>query len=146
MHVPSSAHFSRDDDMFALQIDPGKGTAPDVKATFQLSSEPALTGPWGECFENWGAMLAYCVPQDRAMRVQPWRDVVTRQEINLNIPLESCVPMKGSVVSAAARAIAGDAQPLCFLVERLSFRLLGEYHDTRKSRDRAAIGVRKSGQ
>ena len=52
-------------------------------------------------------MLAYCVPQDRAMCVQPWRDVVTRQEINLNIPLQSCLPMKGSVVSAAARALAG---------------------------------------
>ncbi|HEX4125507.1 MAG TPA: hypothetical protein VHY37_12325, partial [Tepidisphaeraceae bacterium] len=125
MHVPATARFSSDGKgQFHLEVDPGSGTAPDVRAIFQPSPTSILPDPWNRCFENWHAMLAYCVPQDRAMSAQPWRGCVTRQEIILDIPLNSCLPMHGKVASAAARAIAGDAAPLCFLVERLDFRLL----------------------
>jgi hypothetical protein len=130
MHVPREAKFSRGaDGVYSLAIDPGDGTAPDVRAEFKTAAEPVLTGPWSECFRDWRAVLEYCVPQDRAMSAQPWRNRVTRQEIVLDIPLESCRPMRGSVQSKAARAIAGEEAPLCFLVERLRFRLLGEHRD-----------------
>ena len=63
--------------------------------------------PWTDCFGDWMGFLAYCVPQDRAMSSQPWYRRVTRQEIELGIPLESCRPLVGEVQSAAAARSRG---------------------------------------
>jgi hypothetical protein len=130
MHVPAEARMIRaPGGEISLQLTPGRGTAPDAQAVFSPSPEPILSAPWDICFGTFRQMLAYCVPQDRAMSAQPWYHRVTRQEITLNIPLESCLPMRGDVVSQAAEAIAGKATPLCFRVEKLSFRLLAEQYD-----------------
>jgi hypothetical protein len=130
MHVPASAAMRRTPDgMLHLQIDPGEGSAPDIQATFQEIPQPALAPPWDLCFGTWREMLAYCVPQDRAMSAQPWLGRVARQEITLNIPLETCRPLAGTVISKAASAIVGNAAPVCFFVEQLSFRLLKEEFD-----------------
>lgn len=132
MHVPAQAKFVRHaDGTFRLQIDPGTGTAPDVDAQFQLTSNLDWPETWRQCFDDWQTFLAYCVPQDRAMSSQPWLNLVTRQEINLNIPVESCRPMIGQIQSAAAQAVAGDSLPVCFHVERVFFRLLKECCDPR---------------
>jgi Uncharacterized conserved protein (COG2071) len=138
MHVPEQARMSRGaDGNIELEIVPGAGSAPDIKARFAASDEPALTQQWKECFGSWRDMLEYCVPQDRAMSAQPWNGSIVRQEIMLNIPLESCKPMSAAVVSEAARGIAGDAAPLCFLVENVAFRLIREKRD-RGDRSRKA--------
>jgi hypothetical protein len=91
-----------------------------------------MTGRWKECFATWEEMLAYIVPQDRAMCVA-WRGSerwVVRQEIELGIPLSSCEPMSGSVESAAAGAVVGEAgEALCFVVERVAFSFTREGWD-----------------
>jgi hypothetical protein len=94
-----------------------------------LTAKFPLDFPWSECFKTWDELLAYCVPQDRAMSAQPWRNRIVRQEIDLGIPLHSCLPLRGSVTSRAAQAIAGCATPLCFLVERVAFHLVRECSD-----------------
>lgn len=120
MHVPRSAkHAPSQNGVIRVAIEPGHGSAPDLRATFAPAAEPAMEGPWKDCFASWREMLAYCVPQDRAMTVA--RSRVVRQEINLGIPLESCVPLTGEIDSHAARAIAGDAKPLCFMVPSVKF-------------------------
>ena len=44
--------------------------------------------------------------------------------IALGIGLADCIPLEGSVTSRAAEAIAGaTGTPVCFLVERVRFRL-----------------------
>jgi hypothetical protein len=58
---------------------------------------------------------------------------VTRQEIELGIPLESCRPLEGDVESRAAREIVGDARPLCFHVPAVKFRFGREAYDLRTS-------------
>ena len=63
------------------------------------------------------------------MSSQPLRRRVSRQEIDLGIPIDACEPLEGSVVSRAARAIAGDAEPLCLRVPRVSFEFSLEAHD-----------------
>ena len=132
MHVPRRADLARDaSGTVHLSIDPGDGTAPDVKATLQPSLEQSLPPHWAEYFVDFRGFLEYCVPQDRALSYQPWYDHVTRQEIELGIPLESCRRMEGRVESRAATAIAGDAQPLCFYVPSVRFRFAGEAYDTR---------------
>jgi hypothetical protein len=74
-------------------------------------------------------MLAYVVPQDRAFSTQPWRKRVTRQEIELGIPLEACEPLEGTVHSRAAEEIIGDAMPFCFRVAAVRFRFESQEHD-----------------
>jgi hypothetical protein len=141
MHVFSRAVLLRDDDdgRVTLDLDPGAGSAPDATASLAPCVAPALDGAWKECFGDYRGFLSYCVPQDRAMSTQPWVPRVTRQEIDLGIPLEDCEPLAGEVVSRAASAIAGDARPLCFRVPAVRFRLAQQAHDPMRSQSITTI-------
>jgi hypothetical protein len=127
MHVPESANVNRDGMAVQVSLVPGRGTSPDLRATFRSEDGPgataALPAPWSECFADGSDILSYVVPQDRAWSAQPWYGRMTRQEIDLKIPLESCLPLEGPVKSHAAENYVGDAQPVSFLVPRLAFRL-----------------------
>ncbi len=131
MHTPARAELRRDaDGTLHLLLDPGEGSAPDVRASLRpAAAAPALEPPWSECFASWRDMLAYDVPQDRALSSQPWANRITRQEIALGIPLEACEPLEGEVESRAARAIVGDARPLCFRVAQVDFAFDREIRD-----------------
>ena len=136
MHVPRRADLARDaSGTVHLSIEPGGGTAPDAKATLRPSIDRTLPTDWTECFADWRAFLEYVVPQDRALSFQPWYDRVTRQEIELGIPLESCRRMDGPLESQAARAIVGDARPICFYVPAVTFQFAGEEYDPRSVAD-----------
>ncbi|MFB7653622.1 MULTISPECIES: DUF2071 domain-containing protein [unclassified Streptomyces] len=112
-----------------LLLDPGRGSAPGAEAQLSPLSEWPTDGPWRCAFSNYEQMLAYCVPQDRALSVQPWYGRVTRQEISLGIPLDACIALTGPVVSSTARAIIGEAEPFAFRVPLVRFRFEGEEHD-----------------
>ena len=45
------------------------------------------------------------------------------------VPIEACEPLAGEVESRAARAIAGDAKPVCFRVPAVKFRFAEEAYD-----------------
>ena len=130
MHVPKEAVvFAAKDGSFTVRLEAGRGTAPDLEATLQPTDERTLPEPWSECFADYRPMLAYTVPQDRALSAQMWYRRITRQEINLGIPLEACEPVAGRVRSQAAERLVGDAAPVCFRVARVSFRFDREVHD-----------------
>jgi hypothetical protein len=130
MHLLANGEVSRaTDGTTTMLLDPGLGTAPDARAELRPTDDRTLSSPWSECFADYDAMLAYDVPQDRAMATQPWRRRTLRQEIALDIPLSSVEPLEGVVESKAARAIVGDAKPLCFRVPRVAFRMTGEEVD-----------------
>ena len=132
MHVVvSGAVTAKTDDSFSVELDPGLGSAPDLKAHFHPISEAVLPLVWQSCFTDYRAMLAYCVPQDRALSAQPWYRRITRQEIQLGIPLDACEPLDGTVNSLAAQAIVGTAAPLCFRVAQVDFRFEQELFDVR---------------
>jgi hypothetical protein len=134
MHVIQHAELDRTETgAYRLRLEPGPGSAPDAEALLRPASAPPdpIPDPWGICFSDYQAVLAYCVPQDRALSSQPWHGHVTRQEIHLGIPLESCQPLEGEVRSRAARALAGDAQPLCFRVAEVAFLFDRVEHDPR---------------
>jgi hypothetical protein len=117
------------DGSFTVLLDPGNGSAPDAEVYARPAADRSLPPPWDGCFADYTAALAYCVPQDRALSVQPWRGRVTRQEIRLGIPLESCEPLTGSVRSKEVERLVGPAAPVCFRVPRVSFRFDREEHD-----------------
>lgn len=131
MHVLERAEVTRaDDGAITVSLQPGAGSAPDAELRLRPSPAPhTLTGAWAECWESLDAFLAYCVPQDRAMSSQPLRGRISRQEIDLGIPLKACRSLVGTVVSRAATALVGDAEPLCFHVDRVSFSFSVEAHD-----------------
>ena len=124
MHVLRSAEVSP----IRVSFDSNPGSGPDCQAELHPSATP-VDGPWRIGFDTWREFLAYAVPQDRAMSTQPWRRRVTRQEIDLGIPLESCEPLEGTVISNAASAIAGDANPFCFRVPKVRFLFAREEYD-----------------
>lgn len=129
MHVPDRASLEAGDGRFRLRFGPGTGSAPDLDLDLRPAAAAPATGPWSAAFGSWKEMLAYIVPQDRALSTQPWHHRVTRQEIRLDIPIEACQPLEGTVTSAAAAAIVGDAQPFCFRVEKVRFRFDDEKYD-----------------
>jgi len=131
MHVLRRGEVTRTaDGALRVTLDPGDGSAPDAEITLRpRATPPVLAGAWAECWPDFRAFLAYCVPQDRALSSQPLRRRTSRQEIDLGIPLEACQPFEGSVVSRSARAIVGEAPPLCFAVARVDFEFTAEAHD-----------------
>ncbi|MEK6703166.1 MAG: DUF2071 domain-containing protein [Planctomycetota bacterium] len=130
MHVPARAQVRRDaDGSIHAQVDPGAGSSPDLSASLLPTTELTLQHEWRQCFASWREMLEYCVPQDRAMCARVGSGWVVRQEIALHIPLESCRPLSGSVVSHAAEAFVGTATPLCFGVDRVGFRFVAQKLD-----------------
>lgn len=133
MHVLAKGTVDKQGDgAVSVVLEPGTGSAPDARLDLVQAPAPELTGAWKECFADWTAFLRYCVPQDRAMSSQPLRGRVSRQEIDLGIPLTACVPLRGTVSSRRAQEIAGDAEPLCFYVPRVDFVFDRELHDTRR--------------
>jgi hypothetical protein len=131
MHVLRRGEVGRTADAsLTIALDPGDGSGPDAEMTLRpMASPPVLSGAWAECWSDYREFLAYCVPQDRAMSSQPLRLRVSRQEIDLGIPLDVCAPLEGTVTSRAASAIVGDAAPLCFHVPRVTFTFSIEAHD-----------------
>lgn len=130
MHLLKKAELiARDDDSFYVSLDPGTGTAPDLEMHLKPCPTPLLSVPWKTCFDNYRDFLAYCVPQDRGMSSQPWYDRITRQEIELGIPLDVCEPLSGSIVSEASQIIVENARPLCFRVPQVTFHFHQEEYD-----------------
>ena len=131
MHVIHRGSVTRDAaGTIAIAIDPGDGSAPDAETKLKpASAPPVLEGAWAECWSDYREFLAYCVPQDRAMSSQPLRGRISRQEIDLGIPLDSCTPLEGTVVSRAAHAIVDDTRPVCFHVPNVTFTFSLEAHD-----------------
>lgn len=130
MHRLARGEVARTHDgAMVLQLDPGAGSAPDAEATLRPVGSWPASGPWSVAFADYRSMLGYCVPQDRALSAQPWRSRITRQEIELGIPLEVCEALEGGVESATARCIVGDAQPFCFRVPAVRFQFLREEYD-----------------
>jgi hypothetical protein len=130
MHLLARGEVTRDEDgRMRVQLDPGGGSGPDAELDLRPARALALPPPWDACFADARAMLAYVVPQDRAMSTEPWRRCTTRAEIDLGIPLDACEAMEGTVRSKAAEALVGDARPVCFGVASVAFRLRGEERD-----------------
>ncbi len=133
MHLLAKGEVARAvDGSVRVTLDPGGGTAPDVRADLRAAKDRTartLAPPWSDCFVSYDELLRYDVPQDRALATEPWRRCTSRQEIHLGIPLDSVVPLEGEVESSVAQALVGDAEPLSFYVPAVPFRLKGEEFD-----------------
>jgi hypothetical protein len=126
MHVPRSASVASDaSGSIRVHMESGAGSAPDLAAMLSPCAAPAMEGAWRECFGDFGGLVAYSVPQDRALVVDPLTRQITGQEITLTIPPGAVRPVTGEIRSRAVRAVAGDSRPVCFVVNRVGFRFAG---------------------
>lgn len=125
MHVASNAVVTTSNgNEFLVELKPGLGSAPDLTAKLKTCEKPQFSDAWLDCFGDFDSFLAYCVPQDRAMSTQSWYMQSTKQEINLGIPLNSCQPVSGEVVSdSVIRLIGNSSRPVCFRVPNVNFAL-----------------------
>ncbi len=130
MHLLASGEVTRDAaGAMRVVVDPGDGSGPDLVLELRPAPVFTLAPRWDACFPDPRSMLAYCVPQDRAMSTEPWHPCTTREEIDLGIPLDACEPLRGTVRSRAAEAIVGESEPVCFRVPSVAFVLRGEQRD-----------------
>lgn len=126
MHVPWRAQVTAGGDQFAVEVDPGNGSAPDLVANLYAVGctieEQPLPVSWSQCFSSYGEFLDYCVPQDGAMYSQPWYGRVVRQEITLNISRNQCQPLTGEIGSRTLSNLVGDLNDaVCFRVPVVNF-------------------------
>ena len=123
MHIAEFATVTAGGDgKFNVTLVPGDGSAPDIVANLEPCAKPVFTEGWLECFGDFESFLSYCVPQDRAISGQPWYQQITRQEINLGIPLSECEPLEGNIRSRTIDQLLGrSAKPICFRVPKVNF-------------------------
>jgi len=105
----------------SVRVNPGSGSGPDLEADLRpgLAELPAT---FDACWSSYREFLDYAVPQDRAFSVQQWYERLTRQEIELGIPLDVCQPLTGQVFSKAAEALLGQPACVSFRVPNVAFR------------------------
>jgi hypothetical protein len=115
-------------DEVSVRIGPGGGSGPDLGAELRPSPSE-MPSPFAACWQSYRDFLAYAVPQDRAFSVQPWYQRLTRQEIQLSIPLEVSEPLAGQVHSQAAEYLLGAAVCVSFRVPSVDFRFDREEYD-----------------
>lgn len=132
LHVPRRADLVRDaSGTVHLSVEPGGGTAPDVRATLRPNLDKALPPEWEACFHDWTGLLEFCVAEERVLSAQPWLGRVVRQEVAPAVPPQKCQRLEGVVESRTAAALVGEARPLCFYVPAARFRVQTRPHDTR---------------
>jgi hypothetical protein len=143
MHILEQGTITRDAKSGDVEVhlSAGKGSAPDARIKLTpLKDAPALEDVplFRECWDDFRDFLSYCVPQDRAMSSQPLRRRVSRQEIDLGIPIDQCEPLDVvTIESVAANAIVGDLakqKAIGFRVPKVSFMFSVEAHDSRPHR------------
>jgi Uncharacterized conserved protein (COG2071) len=112
----------------SVRLDPGSGSGPDLEA--DLRPGPAeLPATFDACWSSYREFLDYTVSQDRSFSVQPWYERLTRQEIELAIPLDVCQPLTGQVFSKAAVALLGQPACVSFRVPSVAFRFDREEYE-----------------
>jgi Uncharacterized conserved protein (COG2071) len=117
----------------SVRVDPGSGSGPDLEADLRPGLEE-LPATFDACWSSYREFLDYAVPQDRSFSVQPWYDRLTRQEIELGIPLDVCQPLTGCLFSRATEAILGQRECVSFRVPSVAFLF------DREERDRLVSG------
>ncbi len=138
MHMLSRGEVGRRGEKLVVDVHGGDGSAPDLVCELEIAGREGASPAENDVhfpdalravFPTYAAFLAYIVPQNRALATQPHKHAFTRQEIELPIAEESCVPLRGPVTSRAARAIVGDAEPFSFWVPRVPFTFSEEVQE-----------------
>jgi hypothetical protein len=125
MHVMRRAELHREGDEWRIRLDAGAGSAVDLTATLRPIDDRRLPPPWRACFADFPAVLAYCVPQERALAWDAGRGRVAPLTVRLDARLEDGELLNGDVHCPAANAVLGDAGFLGFRIPRLTVRTAG---------------------
>lgn len=126
-HLPLSITHAREGDRIVTSIDPGAGSAPDLRSEVRVGGTRTLPADFARHFPTWDDAVRYLVDQNRAVAVFPALGRLHESPISIPIAVSEVQPL---VVNAAeSRWLApfvGDSPCFAFLVPSVPFSVLGE--------------------
>jgi len=127
-HWPARFSHGRRDGRFETRIEPGQGSAPQLASVLAPAPAAALPAPFGEMFGSWDEAVAMLACQDAAVAWSARMQRLVLAQIDLPIALDEVQPLAplGAVACSLLEQVPALGEPLCFLVPRVPFRVLGE--------------------
>jgi hypothetical protein len=127
-HLPASFRHGRHGTGYVTRIDPGEGSAPRLSCVVGPAPYAALPPAFAGVFASWREAVEMLACQDAAVA---WSDRLGQQilaHIDLPVPLDEVRPLAaaGTPSGSFLDGLPAVGEPLCFLVPRVRFRVLGE--------------------
>ena len=126
---PLKLEHHRNGDQFSSLIDPGVGSAPDLKSTVRVHDQRDLPLALGSVFTNWEEAVNYLVQQNRGINVLPAHGSIRESTIDIPISLDLVRPatLDEKIESRFLEKIVDGCEPFAFVVPQVNFRALGEH-------------------
>ncbi len=123
-------HRQQDDGAIRTEIAPGAGSAPALRSTVRPAAVRGLPAGFADCFDSWEAAVAFLCLQDSAISQVEDAGRIAHAGIDLPIDLAAVQPLEAASDECDLPMLrelgAQHAQPFCFLVPAVPFRVLWE--------------------
>jgi hypothetical protein len=126
-HLARRIEHRRDGAAIVTDIDPGYGSAPDLRSLVRETESRTLPAAFAACFGSWAGAVRYLVEQNRAVSVHTAHGRILESRISIPISVASVLP--AAVERAESRWLASiveGCEPFAFVVPRVAFAALGE--------------------
>lgn len=126
--LPARFAHARAGDAVCTRIEPGPGSAPALAHTVVPALERTLPPAFAQAFGTWQEAVAMLARQDLALGWSGRLGKLVEARIALPIPLDEVQAMAPVAEPACAllERLPPAGAPLCFLVPRVQFAVLGE--------------------
>jgi len=127
-HKPLRIDHRRSQDRLVTSIDPGVGSAPDLKSTVRISEHRRLPADVMEHFSGWEHLVQYLVDQNRGVGVHPAQAGICQSKISIPIAIDAVQPadVVGAVESRLLEPVIDGCCCFAFVVPQVPFLALGE--------------------
>ncbi|WP_266157266.1 DUF2071 domain-containing protein [Dyella silvatica] len=129
-HLPLRFRHEHSGSHYATEITAGTGSAPELRYLAQLSAAEHLPPGFDSYFASWTEAVTYLCLQDAAIAPVHELQRLAYAEIALPIDMASVRPLAlvaDSLHSDFVQALTGAAEPLCFVVPSVHFKVLSEH-------------------
>jgi hypothetical protein len=128
-HLADSFSLEMTGSSCRIEIQPGEGSAPKLKASLSPSPSRELPSTFREAFGSWEAAVEYLTLQDAAVTRVPGTQRLAFSEIDLPIDLSTLQPLNlepQEFQCPFAELLGVESHALCFLLPGVRFRALSE--------------------
>ncbi|WP_235185243.1 DUF2071 domain-containing protein [Cupriavidus sp. SK-3] len=132
-HLAARFVHRREDRAIRTEIVPGAGSAPALRSTVRPAATRTLPASFAGCFDSWESAVAFLCLQDSAISHVEDAGRIAHAGIDLPIDLAAVQPLEAVIGECNLPMLRelgvppGEcAQPFCFLVPAVPFRVLWE--------------------
>ncbi len=128
-HLPARFAHDASDGFWRTCIDPGNGSSPLLKADVRAVAEPVLPSAFEAFFGDWPRAVASLTLQEAAMVEVAGTSRLALAEIELPVDLDQVRPAlleHDSFHCPVVERLQPVAEPLCFIVPRVPFKVCSE--------------------